>query len=1658
MTGNLLLQDNIQLQIGTGADLKLYHNATDSFIENQTGILKIQSSVTDGDISFLADNGSGTATEYFKLDGSDTNVRFSKDIKLSDGVLAMFGGSNDLLIYHDGSNSYIDQVGTGDLYIRNTTDDETIFFQNDDGSGGVTTYFEIQGSNTRTVFRKTLNLQDSVDLYLGTSSDLRLVHNGSDSVISNATGNLTITNNADDSDIIFQSDDGSGGVTEYFKVDGGDERVLFSKQARFLDSVEARFGTSGDLRVYHDGSNSVIQNLTGNLTIQTTADDSDVIFKCDDGSGGNATYFKLDGSEKQTIFSEEAVFADSKRLMFGAGGDLQILHNATDSSITNTTGDLEIIQNADDKDIIFRCDNGSGGNAPYLTLDGSQGFTTAQKTIRFDDGAAAQFGGDADLRINHNGTDSFITNHTGDLKIIQNTDDKDIIFQCDDGSGGVTTYMFLDGSSTQVKYDVNLKIHDSKKLIIGDGDDLQIYHSSGTNIIDSAVGDLIIKVSQDDGDMIFQSDNGSGAISTYFRIDGGQLRTEFELATQHLDNIKANFGSSSDLAIYHNGSDSFIQSSGTGDLIIEQRNDDKDIVFNCDDGSGGVTEYIRLDGSTTTTVASKQFKFEDDVKLFFGTGADSALYASSDNLIIEQTTDDKDIIFKSDDGSGGTATYMFLDGSNTRVQFNKDARFVDSAKVMLGTSDDLQIQHNGTDSFIEENSGNLNIANYADDKDIRFFCDDGSGGITTYFQLDGGQSQTRVFKNFQFEDAVIATFGTSADMQIFHNGTDSFIDNYTGNLTIRNRTDDGDIVFTCDDGSGGLAEYFKLDGSLATHDGSSTTALSTVWGDNSKVVVGDGADGRYWHDGTNTYLQNTTGDLIIQNFADDKDIIFKSDDGSGSTTEYFRLDGSTEQNVVSKNMRFEDSIQCQFGAGTDLRIYHDGSDSYISDTGTGGLYIKGSNFVTIQSAGGENMIKAIADGSIELYEDNSKKFETTTSGVQVTGSTKITSDGSDDDGAEIFLKHANNNTTDTIGTIHFGNNADNSLSTIVSETATNNTTSNLVFKTSATGTVGTVLTLGSDQSATFAGNIDVTGRMTINDGNDNVLIGDFAGDALSSGSANVAIGELALTTEDGGSKSTAVGKNALRLQNNDGDNYNVGIGHSAGENVTTGTQNTLIGGLAGDALTTGQRSVAVGYLALSTETGSDRSVAIGTEALKNQNVGSSNAYNVAVGDSAGEEITSGVQNTIIGGLAGDALTTGIQNVAIGYGALSGEDSHGKNVAIGFNALNIQNAGADAYNVAVGYDAGLSVTTGVRNTIVGGLAGDALTVGEKNTAIGYSALSADDTGSNNTAVGHRALSELNFDGNGYNTALGSDAGRKVSTGTTNTLIGALAGDAVTTGTANVALGYGALSAEDGHGHNVAIGYHSLVAQNAGANAYNVAIGSAAGSSISTGVNNVFIGGLVADAITGGDANVAIGKNAMGSADGTESNNVAIGFGTLATMNSDASNYNVAVGYDAGTNVTTGDQNTIIGGLAGDSLTTGTNNVIIGYNAEASAVGAADEITLGNANNDTIRAAVQTISSLSDERDKTNIQESTYGLDFIDQLNPVTFDWNTRDGSRKGKKDLGFIAQELDAVDDEYTQLVYKSNPDKLEASYGRLVPVLVKAIQELKQEIEHLKNK
>jgi hypothetical protein len=325
----------------------------------------------------------------------------------------------------------------------------------------------------------------------------------------------------------------------------------------------------------------------------------------------------------------------------------------------------------------------------------------------------------------------------------------------------------------------------------------------------------------------------------------------------------------------------------------------------------------------------------------------------------------------------------------------------------------------------------------------------------------------------------------------------------------------------------------------------------------------------------------------------------------------------------------------------------------------------------------------------------------------------------------------------------------------------------------------------------------------------------------------------------------------------------------------------------------------------------------------------------------------------------------------------------------------------------------------------------------------------------------------------NSVLGSGAGFSLTTGATNVLLGSGAGNAITTGSGNTGVGYAALG-NTNQQRNTAIGYWTLAeatgADNTvlgygAASAYAYGIGAFLSGSSNVGIGSYALGSLRDDVVSA-TRNVAVGFEALGTA-GSGARNVAVGAGSLtrgvggsAVNGSD----NVALGDTAGDKITTGNQNTVLGSSAASSgtndLTTGSNNTIIGYNAASSTATISNQITLGNSSIATLRCQVTTITSLSDARDKSNISDLPAGLTFVQGLRPVQFEWSMRDGGKIGVPDTGFIAQDLQAVQVasgvSIPGLVYDDNPDRLEAGYGKLLPVLVKAIQELAAEVETLK--
>ena len=376
--------------------------------------------------------------------------------------------------------------------------------------------------------------------------------------------------------------------------------------------------------------------------------------------------------------------------------------------------------------------------------------------------------------------------------------------------------------------------------------------------------------------------------------------------------------------------------------------------------------------------------------------------------------------------------------------------------------------------------------------------------------------------------------------------------------------------------------------------------------------------------------------------------------------------------------------------------------------------------------------------------------------------------------------------------------------------------------------------------------------------------------------------------------------------------------------------------------------------------------------------------------------------------------------------------------------------ADGMNTFVGINSGNftmsgSGTSASYNTGIGSSSLISLTTGNNNTAVGYSSLSSNTTGYYNTAAGS---SSLYYNTSGYgNTASGYSSLNFNTTGYDNTASGAVSLYSNTTGNYNTALGAFSLYFNSTGSRNTASGYYSLYSNTTGYN--NTATGNNSLSLNTTGNNNTAVGYFSLSANTTGYYNTAAGS--------------------LSLYSNTIGNYNTASGSASLQNNTTGNNNTALGYHAGYNITTGSNLTCLGYDVQPSIGTATNEITLGNSFVTSLRCNVTTITSLSDARDKRNINDLNLGIDFLMKIKPRLFNWDKRewydnnisDGSKMQKiPTAGFIAQELDEVqttqNSEWLKLVLKDNPEKLEATPGNLLPIMVKAIQDLKKENDELK--
>jgi hypothetical protein len=259
------------------------------------------------------------------------------------------------------------------------------------------------------------------------------------------------------------------------------------------------------------------------------------------------------------------------------------------------------------------------------------------------------------------------------------------------------------------------------------------------------------------------------------------------------------------------------------------------------------------------------------------------------------------------------------------------------------------------------------------------------------------------------------------------------------------------------------------------------------------------------------------------------------------------------------------------------------------------------------------------------------------------------------------------------------------------------------------------------------------------------------------------------------------------------------------------------------------------------------------------------------------------------------------------------------------------------------------------------------------------------------------------------------------------------------------------------------------------ATNINVGGATAFSTNdvTAQNNLVVGYNVTPLITSGVSNTFIGA-ISGAALTSGSNNTALGTNTLSSLVTTSGN--TGIGAGAGV-LATGSENSFFGNIAGLGATTGNNNLVLGYQAGNGTNKLFDLVTESNR---VIVGATRITNAyvnvawtiVSDARDKIEIQDISYGLDFISKLKPVKFKRDDRsryeDGTSTGdKKDnkftIGFIAQDVIEAEkscgatDETLFIADNESPDNLKLKESAIIPALVKAIQELKTEFEVYKS-
>ena len=795
--------DDVKVRWGTGNDLEIYHGSNNnSYIkEGGSGNLYIFSENlrienADGSESYIEANNGGAVELYFngskKLESSSTGVTvtggvtasgastfgsqvtINGELYLEDNYKINLGNSADLKLYHDGTYSYLKNTPAGGLYlaspltaITNLAVTENIARFNADGD--VELYYDASKKFETTSSGGTLtgylSFPDNGGIKCGASADLHVYHDGNNSYISElGTGDLILNSNGNN---IFLKPTGNetgvkiiadGAVELYYdnslKLESTSYGVFVTGTFRadvidMQDNKKSNWGNNDDLEIYHDGTDSIIKaagsatpikiqgHSSNTSTVHISARADKETIKCLNNS--NAPYVELyyNNSKKLettstgvTVTGNVNLAADNNSFTVGAGQDLQIYHDGTNNILRNVGTRLDVIVNSSETAAVF-----NPNTSVDLYYDNSKKLETTSSGVTVT-GTGYVSGGWRPL------TDNAV-------------------------SLGSSSYRWYD---LNISNDIN--ISDNGKVILGDGDDLQIYHdgSAGKSVIYHSHASGVLSIAADHLNLAdygnehpFITCDRDGAVELYYdnskkletyssgvevignlwlRTAGGKIQLN--------DNIKLHCGNGDDLQIYHDGSNSYLKNT-TGRLDVSS------------------TSYLYLESNDRVYIGNVGMS---EVSAIFI--KDGAVQLQYDNVLRFGTNSDGAQVF---------GNLYHNDNSNS----------------YYGSSQDLRIYHDGSNSYIKDagtgqldissdkvwisGSNNESMADFTENGAVQLYYDN-SKKLDTYSSGVIVHGELHVASHLVMEDNDIIKLGSSADLQITHDGTDSTVYNNTGNLLI----------------------------------------------------------------------------------------------------------------------------------------------------------------------------------------------------------------------------------------------------------------------------------------------------------------------------------------------------------------------------------------------------------------------------------------------------------------------------------------------------------------------------------------------------------------------------------------------------------------------------------------------------------------------------------------------------------------------------------------------------------------------------------------------------------------------------------------------------------------------------------------------------------